>query len=428
MSDITLINDSEQSSLVTNGLAKNGELYLKKAGSTDAGSIVVYDSGAWKTFANEYAPGGLVNDYSLSFDGTNDFVNLGTDTSLDVAGSDFSVALWFKHSNTSNSVTDGLLTIGTFTNKFFVGLGNGTANVDKVSFGYGAGSLGWYFNAGSGLNDSEWHLFVATVSSGTVTIYVDAVSESYSTGGAAIGAYNYLGRGNYGYYGGKLDNIAVFNSALSSSEVSSIYSAGRQGNLSSYSPVGWWKGGESDSGTGTTLTDDSTNSNTGTLSNGATFVNSSNLADTTFAIPSAETYRESAFNGSLLDGGTTGSWYAHTGSFNNTGWIGQDFGSGNSKAINSYRILMATGSSSFAPKDWTIEASNTGAFSGEEVTLDTRTGETSWTLATSSNYGSAWNEYTFTNSTAYRYWRINITANNGHGTYLIVTEMEMFEI
>ena len=56
MSDITLIDDSEQSSLVTNGLAKNGELYLKKAGSTDAGSIVVYDSGAWKTFANEYTP------------------------------------------------------------------------------------------------------------------------------------------------------------------------------------------------------------------------------------------------------------------------------------------------------------------------------------------------------------------------------------
>ena len=55
MSDITLINDSEQSSLVTNGLAKNGELYLKKAGSTDAGAIVAYDSGVWRTFTNEYA-------------------------------------------------------------------------------------------------------------------------------------------------------------------------------------------------------------------------------------------------------------------------------------------------------------------------------------------------------------------------------------
>jgi hypothetical protein len=65
MSDITLINDSEQSSLVTNGLAKNGEMYLKSAGSTDEGAIVIYDSGSWRTFANEYSAS--VFDSSLSF-------------------------------------------------------------------------------------------------------------------------------------------------------------------------------------------------------------------------------------------------------------------------------------------------------------------------------------------------------------------------
>ena len=67
MSDITLINDSEQSSLVTNGLAKNGELYLKKEGSTDAGAIVVYDSGSWRTFANDASA--FLNTYSVNFDG-----------------------------------------------------------------------------------------------------------------------------------------------------------------------------------------------------------------------------------------------------------------------------------------------------------------------------------------------------------------------
>lgn len=65
MSDITLINDTEQSQLVTNGLAVNGELYLKKAGSTDAGAVVVYDSGSWRTFSNEYSAS--VFDSSLSF-------------------------------------------------------------------------------------------------------------------------------------------------------------------------------------------------------------------------------------------------------------------------------------------------------------------------------------------------------------------------
>lgn len=387
--------------------------------------MFVFPSFNLGSFTPPSGPLTIPADYAVSFDGANDYVDLGTDSSLDVAGSDFSAALWFRHSSSSNSATDGILTIGGFTNKFFLGLGLSSGGVDKVGFGVGSA---FYYNAGSNLNDNEWHLFVATVSSGTATIYVDGSSESFTTGSASIGSYNRLGDGFYGNYGGRLDNIAIFSSALSSSDVSAIYSAGRQGNLSSYSPVAWWKGGDSDNGTGTSMTDDSSNSNTGTLQNGANFVNASNLADSSLAIPSTQTYREGAFDGSLLDTTTAGSWYAHSGSFTTTGAIGQDFGSGNAKAINAYRIIYNQPTTAYAPKNWTIEASNTGAFSGEEVTLDTRTGETTWTKATSSNYGTAWNEYLFTNSTAYRYWRINITANNGHGTYLIFAEMEMFAL
>ena len=92
MSDITLIDDSEQSSLVTNGLARNGEMYLKKAGSTNAGSIVVYDSGAWKTFANEYSAG-FANAYSVDFDGTNDYMTVATTSSMSLYGFSASVYL-----------------------------------------------------------------------------------------------------------------------------------------------------------------------------------------------------------------------------------------------------------------------------------------------------------------------------------------------
>jgi len=407
--------------------AVQGEMYF----ATDSKNLYVAETTAGLSDATlsqfiGSLPLEIPNDYAVVFDGTNDFVNIGTDTSLDVAGSDFSVALWFRHSTTSQSTTDGMLTIGSFTNKIYLGLGLSNAGVDKVSFGYGTGTPGWYYNAGSGLNDSEWHFLVATVSSGTVTIYVDATSESYSTGSAGVGAYNYFGRGTYGYFGGLIDNAALFNSVLSSSDVSSIYSAGRQGDLSSYSPVGWWKMGESDSGTGTSLTDDSTNSNTGTLSNGAVFANASNIASSSYAIPANETYREAAFDGSIFDGTATGSWYAHTGSFNTTGWVGQDFGSGVTKTINAYRIITSYGTSGgYYPKDWTIDGSNDGT---NWTTLDSRTGETSWTTPTTSNYGSAWNEYTFTNNTAYRYYRINVTANGGHSTYLIFSELEFFEI
>ena len=90
MSDITVINDSQQSDLVTNGLAKNGELYLKAAGSTNAGAIVVYDSGSWRTFANEAVS--YVNQYSLSLDGSNDYAEV---TGLGLSGAT-SFSLWFN--------------------------------------------------------------------------------------------------------------------------------------------------------------------------------------------------------------------------------------------------------------------------------------------------------------------------------------------
>ena len=366
-------------------------------------------------------------DYAVSFDGINDYIDIGTDSSLDVAGSDFSVGLWFKHGETSGSATDGMLSVGTFTNKYYLGLGSG---MDKVSFGYGTTSLTWYNGAGSGLNDGEWHFVLATVNSGTVTIYVDGSSASYSTGSAAIGSYNYFGRGYYGYFAGAIDNAAIFNTALSSTDVSDIYTAGRQGDLSSYSPVGWWKMGDSDSGAGTSLTDDSDNSNTGTLSNGAWFTKASNIASPAYAIPDTapdtETYREAAFDGSIFDGTNAGAWYAHrNSSYQTAGWVGQDFGSGVTKTITSYRIITKYGTTGgYYPKTWTFQGSNDGT---NWATLDTRTNETSWTIPTTSNYHEAWNEYSFTNSTAYRYYRINVTANGGHGTYLIFSELELFE-
>jgi hypothetical protein len=99
MSDITVINDSEQSSLVTNGLAKNGELYLKAAGSTDAGAIVVYDSGSWRTFANEFALPGPFLTYEITNSG-GDFTLRSTGTvSYDVDWGDGN-----SESSTSNAL------------------------------------------------------------------------------------------------------------------------------------------------------------------------------------------------------------------------------------------------------------------------------------------------------------------------------------
>ena len=64
---------------------------------------------------------------------------------------------------------------------------------------------------------------------------------------------------------GLMDEIAIFNAELSSTDVTAIYNSGTPASLSSYSSlVSWWRFEE---GSGTTATDSGSGGNTGTLDN-----------------------------------------------------------------------------------------------------------------------------------------------------------------
>ena len=67
------------------------------------------------------------------------------------------------------------------------------------------------------------------------------------------------------HYNGLLDEVAVFNSELSASNVTSIYNSGSPADLTSLSPVSWWRNGDGD--TFPTLTDNGSGSNNGTMTN-----------------------------------------------------------------------------------------------------------------------------------------------------------------
>jgi len=284
MSDITLINDSEQSSLVTNGLAKNGEMYLKKAGSTNAGSIVVYDSGVWKTFANEYSAG-FANTYSVDFDGTNDYVEIPAASELsftDGSGNDsaFSVSAWAYIDSLSNFT---LLTKGVYsaTGEYHVRM-TGGQKMQLVLY-RGTAFEACFIN--QSLSIGQWYHFAFTYDgrggtsandgilgylNGSLSPLSRAGGGSYS-GMISSSAPLYIGKHSSNYSNGKLDEVALFNSALSASDVNTIYNSGVPADISSLNPVGWWRMGDNDSGTGTTITDQGSGSNNGTLTNGPTF-------------------------------------------------------------------------------------------------------------------------------------------------------------
>jgi|GEM_PF-3366986 len=125
-----------------------------------------------------------------------------------------------------------------------------------------------------------------------------------------------------------------------------------------------------------------------------------------------------AFNGTTLD--STDAWITANGQ--TVGWLKLDLGAGNEKAIAKYTITPRNHTSSLdaSPKNWTFEASHTGAFAGEQIILDQQTDITGWSINTKK-------EFTFTNTMPYRYYRIHITANNGNGSYTAIGEMELME-
>lgn len=87
------------------------------------------------------------------------------------------------------------------------------------------------------------------------------------------------------------------------------------------------------------------------------------------------------------------------------------------RAIRGYKLF--TWNVADAPKSWTLKASNTGSFTGEEVIVHTVTNETNW--ATSE--GRA---FSFSNDIKYKYYRFDITANNGDA-YVSIVDLHITE-
>lgn len=74
-----------------------------------------------------------------------------------------------------------------------------------------------------------------------------------------------------------------------------------------------------------------------------------------------------AFNNSTADRWTSASTLPH--------WIQIDLGVGNEIIPNRFRYVNLNSGGDYTLKDFTIQGSNAGTFSGEQVTLLTKTGE-----------------------------------------------------
>jgi hypothetical protein len=119
----------------------------------------------------------------------------------------------------------------------------------KLMSGYDYPTAAWYHIVFSKSGTSTtWYVNGSAVS--TFTDVNDASNDQFR-----IGANKTLGND----YSGQIDEFAIFDKALSASEVTTAYNEGITGDLTSLSPVVWWRMGDA-----TTPAADGTGSHSGT--------------------------------------------------------------------------------------------------------------------------------------------------------------------
>ncbi|MBI89747.1 MAG: hypothetical protein CMG60_06630, partial [Candidatus Marinimicrobia bacterium] len=206
--------------------------------------------------------------YALDFDGSNDYVSIPDHSSLDINDNSFSMSMWVKF-----DASEGFNRIISIVSKSSNTSNNGyifpyVGSVSKIRLI--VSTPGWDFDNGFTISTTDavkWNYLTGTYDGSNRKIYLNGVHMiSYSQSGNISTNSNSLTIGNQpGYserYKGQLDEISIWDKVLSQSEIKAMMHEDLDGDETDL--VAYYK---MSNGTGTSLTDNSTNSNTGTLTN-----------------------------------------------------------------------------------------------------------------------------------------------------------------
>ena len=218
----------------------------------------------------------LLNQYSLEFDGINDYVSFGnTFNDFDV-GQQWSMSFWI---NVNNLATRKTIYSKTTNDANVYGLGiyikkNGKIFVQARTSGYLTSHTGTILTFVPG----TWQHFVVTFNGATningFRFYLDSTIGNIP-GSAAIGASLYSGqtaifgsRNGSFLYSGYIDEVSFWSKALSQAEVTELYNSGSPLSPSNHSAsayaVNWFRMGDNDT---YPIISDNLGSDDGTMTN-----------------------------------------------------------------------------------------------------------------------------------------------------------------
>lgn len=244
--------------------------------------------------------GGFKNLYSLAFDGVNDFVTCGDadvfTPNTSGANRGFSLGLWFK--TTDASVAGPPPPFGAGSSKFLLGKNNtslkeydlqvesnGKISMKFYSQGGGLGQGFGELTTSLALNTGDWtHILYTWDLSNDFSgfkVYVNGTEDASATitaigsftgvanKGAALQFAQIEGGVGISNLAASLDEIFIVDDNLSASQAADIYNSATPIDMNTINHlVAWWRNGDTEGpSVFPTITDDSSNSNDGTMTN-----------------------------------------------------------------------------------------------------------------------------------------------------------------
>lgn len=214
---------------IVNGLVvyypmeKGGGEILNDATKNNHGVI----SGA--TWSNNSLFGG----YSLSFDGSNDYVDLGR--GIGEGLSELTVSAWIN----TDEINDSHQVVGADANnvfQVFTDSDGSYGNKDGVAFGIADSNGTWYRTVSDGdIDTNTWYLVTVVYDGEYQRVYIDGQESGSSKIGSItinqpndktfIGANNSNNTANANWWNGLIKDFRIYNRALSSVEISDLYNS-----------------------------------------------------------------------------------------------------------------------------------------------------------------------------------------------------------
>lgn len=230
-----------------------GEIDL--SASTIAAHVVTYTvGGVSSTFNLSVVSAPYASTSSFSFDGVNDYFDAGNTNSH----STISVSLWFKA--TTAATYERIIQKGNNSGGATIGYGIAfSSSSDKIEAWYRVGTTQYASKSTTTINTGSWYNVIFTYNNDSVApkLYINGVLEPTLSGtsgsfGSSSDDLN-IGRkagAIAALFNGLIDEVSIWDSALSSAAITEIYNSGAPNDLTSLTNASssnlkaWYKMGE----------------------------------------------------------------------------------------------------------------------------------------------------------------------------------------